>query len=131
MKKRSKKVLFGTVAASSVLLFSACDPAEPVCVYGPPAYFEDSPAVSEDPATEPFVNTPDPAPETTPVGSGFDPAENIPADVYGPPSFWEDEAEPEENEEAEEPEEDTPESGTPYSPKTNVPVCVYGPPRDL
>ena len=71
----------GTVAVSATLL-TGCDwfPShnEPVCVYGPPEYYEDS--------YDPSANQNDdvygpPSSET----DGYDPAEVVPAPVYGPP----------------------------------------------
>lgn len=114
MKKRSRRILAGTVAAALAPFLSGCEEmSEPVCVYGPPSYFgaqENAPIAEETPVLTP---------------GSFDPENNIPVDVYGPPSYWEnDEASPLE-------EQDPGADGVPFLPEENLPACVYGPPRDM
>ena len=95
MKKRCIKK--GALAGSMLLaasLLSGCAPKEPVCVYGPPEYFDptEAPFYTEDNLPAPVYGPPEY------FGDDYDPENNIPEDVYGPPSFFGMEDEPEETE---------------------------------
>lgn len=82
MKKRSIKK--GALAGSMLLaasLLSGCAPKEPVCVYGPPEYFDptEAPFYTEDILPQPEYGPP------IDEDWDYDPAFNEPVCVYGPP----------------------------------------------